>query len=118
MNYLAHAFLAGPLATDRIGGVIGDFVKGPLPAGLDEALAAGVALHRRIDSFADGHPAFRRSRLYEVGRQHRSDLVVDEGVSAAAAFVLAPRVQEREQLWREFVRGAGLNATLVPGAGV
>ena len=28
------------------------------------------------------------------------------------------RVQEREQLWREFVRGAGLNATLVPGAGV
>jgi acyl carrier protein phosphodiesterase len=36
MNYLAHALLAGPLATDRIGGVIGDFVKGPLqprPAG-------------------------------------------------------------------------------------
>ena len=28
------------------------------------------------------------------------------------------RVQEREQLWREFVRSAGLNATLVPGAGV
>ena len=28
------------------------------------------------------------------------------------------RVQEREQLWKEFVRSAGLNATLVPAAGV
>ncbi len=65
MNFLAHAWLAGPLATDRIGGVVGDFVKGiiaPPPPGLDPALAAGVMLHRRIDSFADGHPAFLRSR--------------------------------------------------------
>ncbi len=78
MNYLAHAFLAGPLATDRIGGVIGDFVKGPLPAGLDEALAAGVALHRRIDSFADGHPAFRRSRArISDARRRVSGVMVD-----------------------------------------
>ncbi|WP_398305998.1 ACP phosphodiesterase [Zoogloea sp.] len=65
MNYLAHALLAGPLATDRVGGVAGDFVKGllqPCPAWLDPALAEGVRLHRRIDSFADTHPAFRRSR--------------------------------------------------------
>lgn len=65
MNYLAHAFLAGPLAADRVGGVVGDFVKGPLlprPPGIDAALAAGVILHRRIDSFADTHPAFQRSR--------------------------------------------------------
>ena len=78
MNYLAHAFLAGPLATDRIGGVIGDFVKGPLPAGLDEALAAGVALHRRIDSYADGHPAFRRSRArISDARRRVSGVMVD-----------------------------------------
>lgn len=78
MNYLAHAFLAGPLATDRIGGVIGDFVKGPLPAGLDDALAAGVALHRRIDSFADGHPAFRRSRArISAARRRVSGVMVD-----------------------------------------
>lgn len=65
MNFLAHAFLAGPLVEDRVGGVIGDFVKGrlqPLPPGLSAALADGVMLHRRIDSFADTHPAFRRSR--------------------------------------------------------
>jgi acyl carrier protein phosphodiesterase len=65
MNYLAHALLAGPLATDRVGGVAGDFVKGllqPCPAWLAAALAEGVRLHRRIDSFADMHPTFRRSR--------------------------------------------------------
>jgi len=62
MNFLAHAFLAGPSDADRIGGLIGDFVKGYLPAGLTPELAAGVALHRAIDSYADRHPAFIASR--------------------------------------------------------
>lgn len=62
MNFLAHAFLAGPHPADRLGGMLGDFVKGPLPAGLPAPVAAGVALHRRIDSFCEGHPAFRASR--------------------------------------------------------
>lgn len=62
MNFLAHALLAGDAAADRIGGLLGDFVKGPLPAGLPPDLAAGVALHRAIDSFADRHPAFIASR--------------------------------------------------------
>ena len=53
MNFLAHAFLAGAKETDQVGGLIGDFVKGPLPAGLPPDLASGVALHRAIDSFAD-----------------------------------------------------------------
>ena len=58
MNFLAHALLAGDAAPDRIGGLLGDFVKGLLPAGLPPDLASGVALHRAIDSFADRHPAF------------------------------------------------------------
>lgn len=62
MNFLAHAFLAGDAEADRIGGLMGDFVKGPLPAGLPPPLASGVALHRAIDSFADRHPAFIASR--------------------------------------------------------
>lgn len=62
MNYLAHTYLAGTADSDRLGGLLGDFVKGPLPCGLPPSLAAGVALHRRIDSYADAHPAFQRSR--------------------------------------------------------
>ena len=62
MNFLAHAVLAGDADPDRIGGLLGDFVKGVLPAGLPPDLAAGVALHRAIDSFADRHPAFIASR--------------------------------------------------------
>lgn len=62
MNYLAHALLAGDDPADRLGAMLGDFVKGPLPAGLPATVAAGVALHRHIDSYADAHAAFRRSR--------------------------------------------------------
>ena len=62
MNFLAHAFLAGEATADRAGGLLGDFVKGPLPGGLPPELASGLALHRAIDSFADRHPAFRASR--------------------------------------------------------
>lgn len=78
MNFLAHALLAGDDEADRIGGLIGDFIKGPLPAGLPPALASGVALHRAIDSFADRHPAFvaSRARISPV-RRRVSGVLVD-----------------------------------------
>jgi acyl carrier protein phosphodiesterase len=71
MNFLAHALLAGDAPADRLGGLIGDFVKGPLPAGLPPDVAAGVALHRAIDVFADAHPAFRRSRARVSAERRR-----------------------------------------------
>ena len=71
MNFLAHAVLAGDDDADRIGGLLGDFVKGPLPAGLPPALAKGVALHRAIDGFADRHPAFLASRARVSARRRR-----------------------------------------------
>ncbi|NMG34003.1 DUF479 domain-containing protein [Azoarcus sp. TTM-91] len=81
MNFLAHAYLAGPADADRVGGVIGDFVKGrldPPPAGYSAELLAGVALHRRIDSYADAHPAFRRSReRVSPARRRVAGIMVD-----------------------------------------
>lgn len=78
MNFLAHAWLAGDLAADRVGGVIGDFVKGPLPGRLDLPLAEGVRLHRAIDSFAERHPAFRRSRArVSADRRRVAGIMVD-----------------------------------------
>ncbi|HET7775024.1 MAG TPA: ACP phosphodiesterase [Azospira sp.] len=65
MNFLAHAYLGGASAADRLGGFLGDFVKGPLaamPHGLPAEILAGVDLHRRLDSFAETHPAFCRSK--------------------------------------------------------
>jgi acyl carrier protein phosphodiesterase len=78
MNFLAHALLAGNADADRIGGVLGDFVKGLLPAGLPPDLAAGVALHRALDSYADRHPAFAASRARISPRRRRvSGVLVD-----------------------------------------
>ncbi|HEX6734651.1 MAG TPA: ACP phosphodiesterase [Azonexus sp.] len=62
MNCLAHALLAGNDPALIVGGVAGDWVKGPLPGALPADLARGVALHRAIDSFAETHPAFCASR--------------------------------------------------------
>ncbi|MCL2657912.1 MAG: ACP phosphodiesterase [Betaproteobacteria bacterium] len=78
MNFLAHAYLAGPDTAIQLGGLIGDFVKGPLPAGLPKNVAAGVKLHRRIDSFADAHPAFLRSRSrISAARRRVAGIMVD-----------------------------------------
>lgn len=78
MNFLAHALFAGNADADRIGGVLGDFVKGYLPAGLLPDLAAGVALHRAIDSYADRHPAFAASRArISPARRRVSGVLVD-----------------------------------------
>lgn len=81
MNFLAHALLAGPLVDDRVGGVAGDFVKGvldPTPPDMSAAFAEGVRLHRRIDSFADQHPAFLRSRRRVSAQRRRvAGIMVD-----------------------------------------
>lgn len=70
MNFLAHAWLAAALDLGEqndtaliAGGVVGDWIKGPLDRlGLPADLRRGVALHRAIDAFAETHPAFRASR--------------------------------------------------------
>lgn len=78
MNFLAHAWLGRGSDDDRVGGVIGDFVKGILPAGLPQGLAEGVRLHRLIDSFADRHPAFQASRARVSPRRRRvAGIMVD-----------------------------------------
>ena len=78
MNYLAHALLAGEDPALRVGGVIGDWIKGSLPGVLPEDIAKGVALHRAIDTFADSQPSFRRSRSrISVVRRRYAGVLVD-----------------------------------------
>ena len=77
MTFLAHALLAGQSPALIVGGVIGDWIKGPLPGSLPPDLAQGVALHRAIDAFVETHPAFgaSRSRVSAARRRYAGVLV-------------------------------------------
>jgi len=78
MNFLAHAVLAGDDPALIVGGVVGDWIKGLLPGALPADLAHGVALHRAIDSHAETHPAFQRSRnRVSPARRRYAGILVD-----------------------------------------
>ncbi|OSZ81766.1 hypothetical protein CAP35_00420 [Chitinophagaceae bacterium IBVUCB1] len=65
MNYLGHAYLSYGNAGILTGNMIGDYVKGKLalekyPADVQQ----GLMLHRKIDAFADTHPANQRAKVW------------------------------------------------------
>lgn len=65
MNYLGHAYLSFGDSEILTGNLIADHVKGRLalekfPPGIRK----GVELHRKIDSFADTHPATQRAKIW------------------------------------------------------
>ena len=68
MNYLFHLYLSGDDPEILTGNFMGDFVKGRLDDTYPPRMRSGIELHRRIDSFAQGHPQFTRSRL-RLGRE-------------------------------------------------
>jgi acyl carrier protein phosphodiesterase len=63
MNFLVHLFLSGDQPEVLVGNFMGDFVKGRLDCRPPHLFADGIVLHRKIDSFAQQHSAFHRSRL-------------------------------------------------------
>lgn len=78
MNYLAHLLLSGADPQVRVGGLLGDFLKGPISAELPPGIAHGVALHRQIDRFTDHHSMFLRSRArISEGRRRLGGILVD-----------------------------------------
>ena len=62
MNFLFHMLLSGSDDQILVGNFMGDFVKGPLADCFPERIRQGVALHRRIDSFASRAEQFQSSR--------------------------------------------------------
>ncbi|MGL4206700.1 MAG: ACP phosphodiesterase [Aeromonadaceae bacterium] len=78
MNFLAHILLAGEEPAMMVGGVLGDFFKGPLPGHLPHNLALGVRLHRAIDVYTDQHPCFMASRnRVSSARRRYAGIMVD-----------------------------------------
>ena len=70
MNYLAHLLLSGPDPDWQLGGLLGDFVKGPLKGERPEPIEAGIRLHRRIDLLSDRNPAYLNA-LTRLGPEWR-----------------------------------------------
>jgi acyl carrier protein phosphodiesterase len=77
VNYLVHLYLAGADPEMQLGGLMGDFVKGPLTDRYPPGIAAGLRLHRRIDAFAAADPHCRasRQRLHPRFKHTRAVLV-------------------------------------------
>jgi acyl carrier protein phosphodiesterase len=55
VNHLAHVLLAGGDDELRLGGVLGDFVRGTPDPALPVGVREGIALHRAIDGYTDRH---------------------------------------------------------------
>ena len=63
MNYLGHALLSFGRPQILAGNMIGDYVKGSLILdSFPEEIKRGIQLHRKIDEFADNHPATLRAK--------------------------------------------------------
>jgi acyl carrier protein phosphodiesterase len=62
VNILAHAFLGGANDDLRLGGMMGDFVRGVPDPSLPEAVRRGIVLHRAVDTFTDRHPLVVQAR--------------------------------------------------------
>ena len=73
-----HLFLATPDPDHQLGGLMGDFVKGPIPVHYPQGIAQGLRLHRRIDSFSHSNPHTRRSRnRLDAKYGHGRGIIVD-----------------------------------------
>ena len=56
MNFLAHFHLAWPDPGLVVGGLEGEYYKGPIRGDLPQPIESGVRLHRAIDAYTDAHP--------------------------------------------------------------
>jgi acyl carrier protein phosphodiesterase len=78
MNHLAHVLLAGADPERRLGGVLGDFVRGTPDPSLPAGVREGVALHRAIDGYTDRHPDVLAARaLFEPPYRRYAGIALD-----------------------------------------
>lgn len=64
MNYLAHAYLSFNDPEILTGNMISDFVKGKKKFDYPSQIQKGIALHRAIDEFTDGHEETKRAKVF------------------------------------------------------
>lgn len=71
MNYLAHSFLSGPDEQLLVGNFIADSVRGNQLHHFPQRVAAGILLHRQIDTFTDTHPVVQQSKARLRPKYHK-----------------------------------------------
>jgi acyl carrier protein phosphodiesterase len=78
VNHLAHALLAGPDPDCRLGGMLGDFVRGAIDPSLPSGVGRGIALHRAIDTYTDAHAEIVEARaLFEPPYRRYAGILID-----------------------------------------
>ena len=79
MNFLAHLYFSPQTPDALLGSLLGDFVKGPVDrAGYNAEIAAGIRLHRAIDTFTDSHPVVLASKArISPARRRYAGILVD-----------------------------------------
>lgn len=78
MNFLAHLWLADQARLPLAGAVLGDYLRGPVPAKLPAALALSVNLHRRLDAETDRHPRVVTARArFGPGTRRYAGILLD-----------------------------------------
>ncbi|MFC6633739.1 ACP phosphodiesterase [Microbulbifer taiwanensis] len=108
MNYLAHLLLSGPDPDWRLGGLLGDFVKGPLTGERPAAIEAGIRLHRRIDARTDEHPDYRDALAQlDPGWRRYAGIILDIWFDHLLCHQWSlwhpqPLEQFCDQCWRDF----------------
>ena len=78
MNYLAHFQLSHGNDGLIVGGLLGDFVKGPLKGEFNDDWERGIRLHRRIDAFTDSHAVVKAGQqLFDPEYRRYSGIMLD-----------------------------------------
>ncbi|MGQ0586239.1 MAG: ACP phosphodiesterase [Gammaproteobacteria bacterium] len=78
MNFLAHLWLTDRAGLPLSGAILGDLLRGPMPAAMPEPLARSVMLHRRVDAHTDRHPRVVAARgQFGPGARRYSGILLD-----------------------------------------
>ncbi|HXB91766.1 MAG TPA: ACP phosphodiesterase [Puia sp.] len=115
MNYLAHAYLSFGIPEIVVGNLISDFVKGKKKLDYPPGIRRGIALHRAIDEYTDGHAVTRRAKVvfraeYGLYAGAIVDVVYDHFVANDDAFFptdaelrgFALKTYQQAAVWQAF----------------
>jgi acyl carrier protein phosphodiesterase len=78
MNFLAHLWLSEQAGLPLAGAILGDTLRGALPADMPAPLLQSVQLHRRVDAATDRHPRVRAARAsFADGQRRYAGILLD-----------------------------------------